>query len=133
LTIGLVAVVPGPAVGQPPAELRSDELVGRCADGQPRPHGGEDRGGGGGGPGAAGGTPAQPHARAGGQKAISPDNNLNVGLSLPLDSTVEGGRVGVAERELDARRRQVADRERRLRADVRMRRARSGDAAELAE
>jgi cobalt-zinc-cadmium efflux system outer membrane protein len=56
-----------------------------------------------------------------GQKAISPDNNLNVGLSLPLDlNGRKAGRVGVAERELDARRRQVADRERRLRADVRM-------------
>src|SRR5216110_1638454 len=57
----------------------------------------------------------------GGQKALSPDNNLNVGLSLPLDlNGRKAGRVGVAERELDARRRQVRDRERRLRADVRM-------------
>src|SRR5882724_13021588 len=62
-----------------------------------------------------------PMLELGGQKAISPDNNLNVGLSLPLDlNGRKAGRVGVAERELDARRRQVADRERRLRADVRM-------------
>src|SRR5207249_10328923 len=47
--------------------------------------------------------------------------NLNIGLSLPLDlNGRKEGRVGVAERELDGKRRQVADRERRLRADVRM-------------
>src|SRR5207253_11227099 len=62
-----------------------------------------------------------PMLEIGGQKAISPDNNLNIGLSLPLDlNGRKEGRVGVAERELDGKRRQVADRERRLRADVRM-------------
>jgi len=35
LTIGLVAVVPGPAVGQPPAELTVDELVGRALTDNP--------------------------------------------------------------------------------------------------
>jgi cobalt-zinc-cadmium efflux system outer membrane protein len=57
----------------------------------------------------------------GGQKAISPDNNLSVGLTVPLDlNGRKEGRVGVAEREVDVRRAQIADRERRLRADVRM-------------
>src|SRR5438046_5995623 len=56
----------------------------------------------------------------GGQKALSPDNNLTVGLSLPLDlNGRKEGRVAVAERELDIKRAQVAEVERRLRADVR--------------
>src|SRR5256884_602303 len=56
----------------------------------------------------------------GGQKALSPDNNLTVGLSLPLDlNGRKEGRVAVAERELDMKRAQVAEVERRLRADVR--------------
>ena len=62
-----------------------------------------------------------PTLELGGQKALSPDNNLTVGLSLPLDlNGRKEGRVGVAERELETKRRQVDDRERRLRADVRM-------------
>src|SRR5437773_7140217 len=62
-----------------------------------------------------------PMLELGGQKALSPDNNLNIGVSLPLDlNGRKEGRVAVAERELDTRRRQVDDRERRLRADVRM-------------
>src|SRR5438034_11188529 len=41
----------------------------------------------------------------GGQKALSPDNNLTVGLSLPLDlNGRKEGRVAVAERELDIKR-----------------------------
>src|SRR5438477_523222 len=56
----------------------------------------------------------------GGQKALSPDNNLTVGLSLPLDlNGRKEGRVAVAEREFDMKRAQVAEVERRLRADVR--------------
>jgi cobalt-zinc-cadmium efflux system outer membrane protein len=57
----------------------------------------------------------------GGQKAISPDNNLSVGLTLPLDlNGRKQGRVGVAEREVEVRHAQLADRQRRLRADVQM-------------
>jgi hypothetical protein len=57
----------------------------------------------------------------GGQKALGPDNNLVVGVTLPLDlNGRKEGRVGVAERELDVRRAQLAERERRLRADLRM-------------
>jgi cobalt-zinc-cadmium efflux system outer membrane protein len=56
-----------------------------------------------------------------GQKALGPDNNLMVGVTLPLDlNGRKEGRVGVAERELDVRRAQLAERERRLRADLRM-------------
>jgi len=121
LTIGLVAIVPGLGVGQATGELTVDELVGRALADNPDLM-------------AArieveaavarvqqAGLRPNPTLELGGQKAISPDNNLNVGLSLPLDlNGRKAGRVGVAERELDARRRQVADRERRLRADVRM-------------
>jgi cobalt-zinc-cadmium efflux system outer membrane protein len=56
----------------------------------------------------------------GGQKALGPDNNLNVGLTVPLDlNGRKDGRVGVAEQELAIRRAQLADRERRLRAETR--------------
>jgi cobalt-zinc-cadmium efflux system outer membrane protein len=62
-----------------------------------------------------------PMLELGGQKALSPDNNLTIGLSVPLDlNGRREGRVGVAERELETKRRQIGDRERRLRADVRM-------------
>jgi outer membrane protein, heavy metal efflux system len=56
-----------------------------------------------------------------GQKALSPDNNLMVGVTLPLDlNGRKAGRVAVAERELAMKRAGVADRERRLRAEIRM-------------
>lgn len=59
-----------------------------------------------------------------GQKALGPDNNLTVGVTLPLDlNGRKEGRVGVAEREADVRRAQLAERERRLRADIRMKAA----------
>jgi cobalt-zinc-cadmium efflux system outer membrane protein len=65
-----------------------------------------------------------PMLDVGGQKALGPDNNLNVGVSVPLDlNGRKEGRIGVAERELDMKRAQLADRERRLRADVRMKAA----------
>jgi cobalt-zinc-cadmium efflux system outer membrane protein len=55
------------------------------------------------------------------QKALGPDNNAMVGVTLPLDlNGRKNGRVGVAEREIEVRRAHIAERERRLRADVRM-------------
>jgi len=57
----------------------------------------------------------------GGQKALGPDNNVSVGVTVPLDlNGRKEGRIGVAEREVELRRAQLADRERRLRAEVRM-------------
>src|SRR5262245_38563075 len=57
----------------------------------------------------------------GGQKATTPDSNLTVGVTVPLDlNGRQEGRVGVAEREVELKRAQVRDRERRLRAEVRM-------------
>lgn len=57
----------------------------------------------------------------GGQKALGPDNNLTIGFTWPLDrGGRKEGRVGVADRELEGKRAQVLDRERRLAADLRM-------------
>ena len=62
-----------------------------------------------------------PMLELGGQKAISPDSNLSIGVTLPLDLNGRvDGRVGVAQRELEMRRAHVAERERRLTADVRL-------------
>src|SRR5882724_2003570 len=58
---------------------------------------------------------------AGQQNVSGPDNNVSVGLSVPLDlNGRKEGRVGVADRDLAMKRAQLADRERRLRAEVRM-------------
>lgn len=65
-----------------------------------------------------------PMLELGGQKALGTDNNVMVGLSVPLDlNRRKEGRVGVAEREMEMKQAQVADRERRLRAEVRMKAA----------
>ncbi|MGH7413368.1 MAG: TolC family protein [Candidatus Rokuibacteriota bacterium] len=65
-----------------------------------------------------------PMLELGGQKALSPDNNVTVGVTLPLDlNGRKAGRVGVAERELEMKQAQFADRERRLTAEVRMKAA----------
>ncbi len=58
----------------------------------------------------------------GGQANVSgPDNNVTVGLSIPLDlNGRKAGRVGVAEREIDVKQAQVSERERRLSAEVRL-------------
>jgi cobalt-zinc-cadmium efflux system outer membrane protein len=62
-----------------------------------------------------------PMLELGGQKALSPDNNLMIALSVPLDlNGRKEGRIGVAEREVEMKRAQVRDRERRLAADIRM-------------
>src|SRR5438067_7698997 len=62
-----------------------------------------------------------PMLELGGQKALSPDNNVTIGLTVPLDlNGRKEGRVGVAERELQMKRAQVRDREWRLAADVRV-------------
>jgi len=63
-----------------------------------------------------------PMLELGGQQNVAgPDNNVNVGLSIPLDlNGRKEGRVGVAEREMDMKQAQVSDRERRLIAEVRM-------------
>src|SRR5215468_5430268 len=56
------------------------------------------------------------------QKNVAgPDNNLTASVTLPLDlNGRKAGRVGVAVGELEVKRAQVAERARRLRAEVRM-------------
>jgi outer membrane protein, heavy metal efflux system len=56
------------------------------------------------------------------QKNVAgPDNNLTASVTLPLDlNGRRAGRVGVAVGELEMKRAQVAERARRLRAEVRM-------------
>jgi outer membrane protein, heavy metal efflux system len=121
LSIGLVVLAPGPAVGQTAAELTVDELVARALRDNPDLKAARIEVEAAAARVQQAGLRPNPMLEIGGQKAISPDNNLNIGLSLPLDlNGRKEGRVGVAERELDGKRRQVADRERRLRADVRM-------------
>jgi outer membrane protein, heavy metal efflux system len=61
-----------------------------------------------------------PMLELGGQKAFGVDNNLTVGLTLPLDlNGRKEGRVGLAQAEVVVRRAQLAERERRLRAEIR--------------
>jgi len=57
------------------------------------------------------------------QKNVAgPDNNLTASVIVPLDlNGRKAGRVGLAAGELEMKRAQVADRARRLRAEVRMR------------
>jgi cobalt-zinc-cadmium efflux system outer membrane protein len=56
------------------------------------------------------------------QKTVTgPDNNFMAGVTLPLDlNRRRAGRLGVAERELALKQAQVAERERMLRAEVRL-------------
>jgi outer membrane protein, heavy metal efflux system len=56
------------------------------------------------------------------QKSVTgPDNNFMAGVTLPLDlNRRQAGRLGVAERELALKEAQVAERERMLRAEVRL-------------
>jgi outer membrane protein, heavy metal efflux system len=58
----------------------------------------------------------------GGQQNVSgSDNNVSVGVTVPLDlNGRKDGRIGMADRELAMKRAQLADRERKLRAEVRM-------------
>jgi cobalt-zinc-cadmium efflux system outer membrane protein len=127
LTVMLVAAGVGPAAwvgAQPaggPAEVTVDELVLRALAESPdlqavRAEVEAARG-----RVTQAGLRPNPMLDLAGQKALGPDNNLMVGVTLPLDlNGRKAGRTGVAERELAMKRAQVADRERRLRADVRM-------------
>ena len=55
------------------------------------------------------------------ESVTGPDNNMTASLTLPLDlNGRRAGRVGVAAHELELTRTQVAERERQLQAEVRM-------------
>src|SRR5882672_2810354 len=119
--IALTAIVPVAARAQASGEVTVDELVARALTDNPDLKAARLEVDASAGRLRQAGLRPNPMLELGGQKALSPDNNLNVGVSLPLDlNGRKEGRVGVAEREIETRRRQVAERERRLRADVRM-------------
>jgi cobalt-zinc-cadmium efflux system outer membrane protein len=119
----IVAILAATAVAraQPSAETTVDELVARALADSPdlRAARAEMEA-------AAGrlqqaGLRPNPMLELGGQKALSSDNTVAVGLSVPLDlNGRKEGRVGVAEQELQMKQALVRDRERRLVADVRM-------------
>jgi outer membrane protein, heavy metal efflux system len=121
LVLGLVIIgAPGAARGQP-AELTVDELVARAIADSPDLRAARAE------VDAAAARVGQaalrpnPTLELGGQKAISPDNNVTAGVTLPLDlNGRKEGRVGVAEREIAVKRALLAERERRLRGDIRL-------------
>src|SRR2546429_1772492 len=121
LVVMVTLAATGIAHAQPGAEVTVDELVARALADRPdlRSTRAEIDG-------ALGGLQQaglrpNPMLELGGQKALSPDNNVTIGLTVPLDlNGRKEGRVGVAEHELQMKRAQVRDRERRLAADVRM-------------
>src|SRR5262249_10094040 len=120
LIAGAVLAATAVAQAQPGAEITVDELVARALTDSPdlRAARADIEA-------AAGrlqqaGLRPNPMLEIGGQKALSPDSNVGIGLGVPLDlNGRKEGRVGVAERELQMKRAQVRDRERRLVADVR--------------
>ena len=124
VVLGWVAIAPVAVWAQPPAgalELTIDELVARALAENPDLRAARTE------VDAAVGRLRQaalrpnPMLELGGQKALSPDNNLMVGLTVPLDrGGRKEGRVAVAERELEMKRAQVKDRERRVAGDARM-------------
>src|SRR6059036_648156 len=119
--IGLAAIVPVPARAQAVGEVSVDELVARALVDNPDLKAARLEVDASAGRLQQAGLRPNPMLELGGQKALSPDNNLTVGISLPLDlNGRKAGRVGVVELEIETRRAQVRDRERRLAADVRM-------------
>ena len=110
----------GPVAGQPPSELTVDDLVARALTEHPEIRAAQAELDAAAARVRQAGLRPNPMLDLGGQKAISPDNNLSVGVTVPLDlNGRKAGRVGVAERELEMKRAQLVDRERRLRGDVR--------------
>src|SRR6266545_2731290 len=107
LGIVLVAVV---SAQQAPVEMTLDELVARALEQHPELQAtrleieaatARVR---------QAGLRPNPMLDLGGQKAISPDNNLTIGVTVPLDlNGRKEGRVQVAERETDLRRAQLDD------------------------
>src|SRR3989475_4861838 len=111
----------GVAQAQPGSELTVDELVARALTDSPDLRAARAEIDAAVGRLQQAGLRPNPMLELGGQKALSPDNNVTIGLTVPLDlNGRKEGRVGVAERELQMKRAQVRDRERRLAADVRM-------------
>jgi cobalt-zinc-cadmium efflux system outer membrane protein len=119
LLAGLVA--PAPARAQPAGAMTVDELVTRAVRDSPElaalradSEAAEGRL-------IQAGLRPNPMLELSGQRNVAgSDSNVGAGITLPLDlAGRKEGRVGVAEREIAMRRLQVAERERRLRADIR--------------
>src|SRR2546428_6194290 len=121
LLVGAALAATGIAQAQPGAELTVDELVARALADSPDLRAARAEIDAAAGRLQQAGLRPNPMLELGGQKALSPDNNVMIGLTVPLDlNGRKEGRVAVAERELQMKRAQVRDRERRLAADVRM-------------
>src|SRR2546428_838369 len=124
LAVVMRQLVPVPAQAQlaaPASELTIEELVARALADNPDLRATRAEVDAAGGRLRQAGLRPNPELDLGGQKALSPDNNLTVTLRLPLDlNDRRGGRVAVAKQDLELKRKQLADRERRLRTDVRM-------------
>jgi len=117
----LVPVLAQAQLAAPASELTIEELVARALADNPDLRATRAEVDAAGGRLRQAGLRPNPELDLGGQKALSPDNNLTVTLRLPLDlNDRRGGRVAVAEQDLELKRKQLADRERRLRTDVRM-------------
>src|SRR2546429_4098045 len=121
LVVMVTLAATGIAHAQPGAEVTVDELVARALADSPDLGAARAEIDGAVGRLQQAGLRPNPMLELGGQKALSPDNNVTIGLTVPLDlNGRKEGRVGVAEREVQMKRAQVRDRERRLAADVRM-------------
>jgi len=117
----LVPVLAQAQLAAPASELTIEELVARALADNPDLRATRAEVDAAGGRLRQAGLRPNPELDLGGQKALSPDNNLTVTLRVPLDlNDRRGGRVAVAAQDLELRRKQLADRERRLRTDVRM-------------
>jgi outer membrane protein, heavy metal efflux system len=118
LLAAVLAAAPSPARG---AELTVEELVGRAVEANPDLKAARAEIDAAVGRLRQAGLRPNPSLDLGFQRALSSDNTQTIGLTLPLDrGGRKEGRVGVAEHELTMKRAQVLDRERRLRAEVRM-------------
>ncbi len=120
----VMAHTPGVVRGQPATagiDLTLEELVARAITENPDLHAARAEVDAAMGRVQQAGLRPNPMLDLGGQKALGPDNNVMIGVTVPLD---RGGRkearVAVAERELQMKRAQVLDRERRLAAEVRL-------------
>jgi cobalt-zinc-cadmium efflux system outer membrane protein len=124
IVVGAAAYAPEAARGQPPTvgvDLTVEELVARALADNPDLRAARAEIDAAVGRLRQAGLRPNPMLDLGGQKALGPDNNLMIGVTVPLDrGGRKEGRVAVAERELQAKQAQVRDRERRLAADVRM-------------
>ncbi|HXG03542.1 MAG TPA: TolC family protein [Candidatus Binatia bacterium] len=120
---GSLAWLPGAGGAQPPApagEMTVQELVARALAANPDLQAARTELEAALGRLRQAGLRPNPTLDVGGQKALGPDSNLMIGLTVPLDrGGRKAARVAVAESELQAKQAQLRERERRLAADVR--------------